>query len=131
MEEIIKFLTDNKVFYLATLDGDQARVRPMGFVMNYEGKLTFCTNNKKDMYKQMKAHPKIEICAASPEGKTLRIAGKVAFNPAREAKVKALEIMPHLKNMYSPDDGVFEIFYFESAVATFSDRKGNKREVKF
>jgi uncharacterized pyridoxamine 5'-phosphate oxidase family protein len=130
MEEIIKFLNDNKVFYLATVDGEQARVRPMGFVMNYEGKLSLGTSNKKDMYKQMKAHPWIEICAASPEGKTLRVSGKVIFNPAREAKVKALEIMPHLKNMYSPDDGIFEIFYFESGIAVFSDMKGNKREVK-
>jgi uncharacterized pyridoxamine 5'-phosphate oxidase family protein len=130
MEEIIKFLTDNKVFYLATVDGDQARVRPMGFVMNYEGKLSFCTNNKKDMYRQMKARPNIEICAASPEGKTLRVTGKAVFNPAREAKVKALEIRPNLKGMYSADDGVFEVFYFESGVATFSDMQGNKREVK-
>ncbi|MDR2029213.1 MAG: pyridoxamine 5'-phosphate oxidase family protein, partial [Treponema sp.] len=63
IEEIIKFLLENKVFFLATIQGDQPRVRPMGFVMEYEGKLSLCTNNRKDMYRQMKENPKIEICA--------------------------------------------------------------------
>jgi uncharacterized pyridoxamine 5'-phosphate oxidase family protein len=102
----------------------------MGFVMEYEGKLSLCTNNRKDMYRQMKENPKIEICASSPEGKTLRVAGTVAFNPARAAKEKALEIMPDLKGLYSPDDGIFEIFYFESGPAVFSDMQGGRREIR-
>jgi uncharacterized pyridoxamine 5'-phosphate oxidase family protein len=130
MKEIIKFLQDSKVFYLATADGDQPRLRPMGFVMEYAGKLSFGTNNKKDMFKQMKANPKIEICACSADGKTLRVSGPVGFNSEREAKVQALEINPHLKNMYSADDGIFEIFHFEKALAVFSDMQGNKREVR-
>ncbi|MDR3342789.1 MAG: pyridoxamine 5'-phosphate oxidase family protein [Treponema sp.] len=129
MDEVIKFLQENKVFFLATLEGDQPRVRPMGFVMVYEGKLSFCTNNKKNMYKQLKANPKIEISATSPDGHTLRVSGKVAFNTTRAAKEKALEIMPNLKGMYSPDDGLFEIFHFESGIAVFSDMQGEKREV--
>jgi uncharacterized pyridoxamine 5'-phosphate oxidase family protein len=129
MEEIIKFLQDCKVFFLATAEGDQPRVRPMGFVMNYNGKLSFGTNNKKDMFKQMKANPKIEICASSQDGKWLRIYGSVAFNPDRAAKEKALEIVPSLKNMYSADDGIFEIFHFEKAVAVFSDMQGGKKEI--
>ncbi|AEF81603.1 pyridoxamine 5'-phosphate oxidase family protein [Leadbettera azotonutricia] len=130
MQEIIQFLNEAKVFYLATAEGDQPRVRPMGFVMEYEGKLCFCTNNKKEMYKQMKANPKIEISACGNEGKTLRIAGSVAFNTSREAKVKALEVNPHLKTMYSPDDGIFEVFYFIQGTAVFGDMKGGKKEVK-
>jgi uncharacterized pyridoxamine 5'-phosphate oxidase family protein len=130
MEEILKFLQDNQVFYLATVEGDQARVRPMGFVMIYKGKLTFGTNNKKPMFKQMKSSPKIEICSYSADGGWLRISGPVAFNPDREAKVKALEVAPNLKGMYSPDDGLFELFHFENALAVFSDMKGGGREVK-
>jgi uncharacterized pyridoxamine 5'-phosphate oxidase family protein len=129
MEEIIKFLQDCKVFYLATSEGDQPRVRPMGFAMNYNGKLSFGTNNKKDMFKQMKSNPKIEICACSQDGKWLRVCGSVAFNPDRAAKEKALEIVPSLKNMYSADDGIFEIFHFEKAVAVFSDMQGGKKEI--
>ncbi|MDR3249150.1 MAG: pyridoxamine 5'-phosphate oxidase family protein [Treponema sp.] len=130
MEEILKFLQDNKVFFLATVDGDQARVRPMGFIMIYNGKLTFGTNNKKPMFAQIKANPKIEICSCNADGAWLRVSGKVAFNPDRAAKEKALEVSPNLKRMYSPDDGVFELFHFESARAVFNDMKGGNREVQ-
>jgi uncharacterized pyridoxamine 5'-phosphate oxidase family protein len=128
MEEIIKFLTENPVFFLATADGNQPRLRPMGFVMNYEGKLSFCTNNKKDMYKQMKENPRIEIAAAAPDGRILRVSGTVAFNPARAAKQKALELMPQLAQRYSAEDGIFEVFHFETGTAVFSDLTGEKRE---
>ena len=129
MEEIIQFLQKAQTFFLATAEGEQPRVRPMGFVMNYEGKLSFGTNNKKEMFKQMQANPKIEICASTSDGKWLRICGTVAFNPDRAAKEKALEIVPFLKSMYSVDDGIFEIFHFEKATAIFSDMQGGKKEV--
>ena len=129
MEEILKFLQEAKVFYLATVDGDQPRVRPMGFVMIYKGKLYFSTNNTKEMYKQMKANPKVEMCALGAENKTLRIHGKVAFDTEREAKVKALETSPNLQKMYNADDNIFTLFYFESAKAVISEmRGGGKRE---
>jgi len=130
MEEVLKFLQNAKTFYLASVEKDQPRVRPMGFVMIYDGKLCFSTNNKKEMFKQMKANPKIEICASTPDGKWLRISGSVAFNSGRAVKEKALEIMPVLKNMYSADDSIFEIFHFENANAVFSDMQGGKKEVK-
>ena len=120
MEEVLKFLQDAKVFYLATVDGDQPRVRPMGFVMNYKNRLYFSTNNKKDMYNQMKANPKVEFCAMGENGKYLRISGKVAFDAERETKVKALEASAALQRMYNPDDGIFTLFYFESAKAVIS-----------
>jgi uncharacterized pyridoxamine 5'-phosphate oxidase family protein len=126
MKEVIQFLNDCKVYYLATLEGDQPRVRPLGFVMEYNGKLSFCTNNKKAMFKQMKLNPKVEISAASADGRTLRITGTVDFNPAREAKEKALEIMPMLKNMYSVDDGIFEIFYIKKGSAVITSMAGLK-----
>jgi uncharacterized pyridoxamine 5'-phosphate oxidase family protein len=128
MEEVIQFLRD-KVFYLATVEGDQPRLRPLGFVMDYKGKLSFCTSNKKEMFKQMRANPKVEIGAATADGKILRITGTVGFNPSRDARVKALEIMPALKDMYAPDDGVFEIFHIEQGAAVFIEISGEKREI--
>ena len=128
MEEILKFLQEARVFYLATVDGDQPRVRPMGFVMNHKGKLYFCTGNTKEMYKQMKANPKVEFCAMSADNKTLRIWGKIAFDNERETKVKALEAAPVLQGMYKADDGIFTLFYFESAKAVISDFGGGRKE---
>jgi uncharacterized pyridoxamine 5'-phosphate oxidase family protein len=130
MKEVLDFLTEAKVFFLATVEVDQPRVRPMGLVMDFEGKLCFGTNNKKEMYKQLKANPKMEIAATLPSGKTLRISGPVSFNAKREARVKALEIMPNLKSMYGPDDGFFEIFQFDRATAVFTDMTGGRKEVK-
>jgi uncharacterized pyridoxamine 5'-phosphate oxidase family protein len=131
MKEVLNFLSEAKVFFLATAEGDQPRVRPMGLAMEFEGKLCFGTNNKKEMYKQLKANPKMEIAATLPSGKTLRISGPVSFNTKREAKVAALEIAPFLKRMYGPDDGVFEIFQFDRATAVFSDMTGAAKEIKF
>ncbi len=131
MSKVLKFLQDSKVFFLATSDGDQARVRPLGFVMEYEGKISFCTSNTKSMSKQLKANPKAEISAVAGDHQTLRITGKVAFNPSKAAKEKALEVAPQLKRLYSADDGIFEIFHFEKgATALFTDMQGGREEIK-
>jgi uncharacterized pyridoxamine 5'-phosphate oxidase family protein len=130
MEEALKFLQEAKTFYLATTDGDQPRVRPMGFSMIYNGRLYFATNNTKPMYKQLAANPKIEICAFGPGGQWLRAWGKVVFDNDTAAQGKAFEISPNLKNMYAIGDGKFGLFYFENgSKATIENMKGEKKEV--
>jgi uncharacterized pyridoxamine 5'-phosphate oxidase family protein len=132
MDEVLKFLTDNRVFYVATVDGNMPKVRPFGFVMNYDGKLCFCTNNQKDVYKQLKANPNFEISSTSQDGTTwLRLRAKAVFNTSRETKKAALDTMPSLRKLYSEDDEIFEIFYADEAEATFADLSGNSRSVKF
>lgn len=130
LKEVLKFLTDNPTFYIATVDGDKPRVRPFGFVMEYEGKLHFCTNNQKNVYRQLKANPYFEVCTASPDGKWMRLTGKAVFNSTHAAKAKALEVMPSLKKMYSADDSIFEVFYVEDGEAVFCSMKGESRTVK-
>lgn len=131
MDEVLKFLTDNKVFYLATVNGDTPALRPFGFVMKYDNKLCFCTGNTKDVYKQLNANPKCQISATSPEGKWLRLNGNVVFNTTKEAQEAALNIMPMLKNIYKVGDGIFEIFYIDEAEATFYDMMTVSKKVKF
>ena len=129
MKEVLDFLNKVGVYYLATEEGDQPRVRPLGFVMEWQGKLTFCTGNKKNMYKQMVNNPKVEICGYDSEGNTLRICGRAVFATTEAAQAKALEVMPALKNIYSVGDGVFEIFYLDGAKAVLSNMKGESREL--
>jgi uncharacterized pyridoxamine 5'-phosphate oxidase family protein len=130
MEEVLKFLQEAKVFYLATVEGSQPRVRPMGFSMVYNNRLYFATNNTKEMYKQMKADSKIEICAFGPGGKWLRAWGKVVFDNEAATQEKALEVAPNLKNMYAVGDGKFALFYFESgSKATIEGMQGDKQEI--
>lgn len=130
MNEVLQFLKDNSVFYLATVDGDTPRVRPFGFVMEYDGKLCFCTSNQKKVYQQLQANPKVEICTASKTGEWLRLQGKAVFITSPETKKAALEAAPALSRMYSVDDSIFEIFYIDEGEATFSDLTGRSRTIK-
>ena len=112
MNEVLNFLNEAKVFFLATAEGDQARVRPFGFAMEYNGKLS---------------NPKAEISASTSDGRWIRISGKAVFCTTRDAKAKALEFMPSLRAMYSEDDDVFEIFYLDDATASILSFGGENK----
>ncbi len=119
MQRILDFLKSAGTYYLATIDGDQARVRPFGTINEFEGKLYIQTGKVKDVSKQLHANPKAEICAFK-DGTWLRVAGTFVEDDRREARVAMLESYPELKAMYSPDDGNTEVFYIKDATATFS-----------
>ena len=119
MERVLKFLKDAETYYLATVDGDQPRVRPFGTAHVFEGKLYIQTGKVKDVSKQLHANPKAEICAFK-DGEWLRVAGELVEDDRRKARVSMLEAYPSLQKMYSADDGNTEVFYFKDAIATFS-----------
>ena len=119
LERVCRFLDDAKTYYLATVEGDQPRVRPFGTALLYDGKLYIQTGKVKPVSKQLAANPKAEICAFHG-GKWLRVAGELINDDDRDVKVAMLEKMPSLKAMYSPDDGNMQMLYFKNAVATFS-----------
>lgn len=129
MNEVLEFLTQNPTFYIATIDGDQARVRPFGAVMEYEGKLYFGTNNTKPVFKQLTANPKVEISTTSQKGEWIRLTGKAVVDSRKEVKVAMLEAMPSLKNMYKADDDIFEVFYLADAVAVFNSFSGKSKTI--
>ncbi len=129
MQQVLDLLNKAGVYYLATAEGDQPRVRPIGFVMECGGKLAFCTGNKKAMCKQLAANPKVEICAYDGQGNMLRICGEAIFATSAETQQKALDVMPALKNLYSVGDGVFEIFYLDKAKAVCSNMSGETQEL--
>lgn len=119
MKRVEKFLKDAEVYYLATVDGDQPRVRPFGTAHIFEDKLYIQTGKAKDVYKQISDNPKVEICAVKG-GDWLRISGELVEDDRREARVAMLDAYPQLKQMYDPDDGNTVVYYFENATATFS-----------
>jgi uncharacterized pyridoxamine 5'-phosphate oxidase family protein len=129
MNEVLTFLLDNKTFYIATVEGNIPKVRPFGFVMEFEGKLYFGTSNQKPVYKQLKANPNFEISTTSKTGDWLRLKGKAVFNSNQKTKQAALDVMPALSKMYSVDDSIFELFYIEDGEATFNDMKGSSRTI--
>lgn len=119
MNTAFEFIKASPVFHIATVDGAKARVRPFGFIMKRNDKLYFCTNKTKDVYKQLKKNPDIEI---SDMGNNvwLRIRGRIAFDETREAKAQAFEESANLLRIYpkGADDETFVTFYFTEAVAT-------------
>lgn len=130
MNEVLEFLKDNPTFYIATIDGDQARVRPFGAVIEYEGKLYFCTNNTKSVFKQLIANPKVEISTVSPKGEWIRLTGKAVVDSSSEAKSAMLEGNPSLKQMYSLEDKTFEVFYLSDAVAVINSFSSNPKTIE-
>jgi len=120
MEKALEFLKESSTFYLATMDGDQPRVRPFGAVFEYEGRLYIVTNNTKKCFKEMIENPKVEISSMNKKGQWIRVTGEVALDDRREVKELALEAYPSLKSMYSVDDGIFAVLYFTKGTATIS-----------
>ena len=130
MQEVYDFLKKAGTYYLATVEGDQPRVRPFGTVNIFEGKLYIQTGKVKPCSKQMLANPKIEICAFTG-CEWLRIAAKAVEDDRVEAKESMLEAYPNLKAMYSATDDNTQVLYLKDAVATFSSFTAPSREVRF
>ena len=130
MNEVYEFLKEAQTYYLATAEGDQPRVRPFGTVDIFEDKLYIQTGKIKPVSKQIKANPKVEICAFK-DGEWLRLAGELVEDDRREARVSMLEAYPTLKAMYDPDDGNTEVFYFRNAKATFASFTKAPETVEF
>lgn len=130
MKEVIEFLQANPVQYLATIGRDgKAKCRPFMFCFEKEDKLWFCTNNKKDVYKDMKINPEVEICVSSSEYAWIRLNGTVVFENNMEVKEGCME-NPIVKGQYqNASNPIFEVFYLENAKATIADFSGNQPRV--
>ena len=130
MDKVLKFLKDAETYYLATVEGDQPRVRPFGTAHIFEGKLYIQTGKVKDVSKQLHQNPKAEICAFK-NGEWLRVSGKLIEDDRNEARQSMLDAYPSLQKMYKADDGNTEVFYFEEATAIFSSFTHEPEVIKF
>lgn len=130
MERVCEFLQKANVFYVATVDGDQPRVRPFGIAHIIDGKLCIMTGKKKPVSRQITANPKVEICACK-DGEWVRIAGELAEADSMEMRRKMLDAYPFMKKTYAADDGNMQLLYFKNAVATFESFSGEPEVVNF
>ncbi len=119
MEKVYEFIKDAETYFLATLEGDQPRVRPFGTIHIFEGKLYIQTGKVKAVSHQIMDHPKVELCALK-DGKWVRVAGTLVEDDRREARKSMLDAYPSLRDQYDEDDGNTQVFYFQDATATFS-----------
>ncbi len=130
MQEVCEFLKKCGTYYLATVEGDQPRVRPFGTANIFDGKLYIQTGKTKEVSKQIQKNPKVEICGMA-EGKWIRVAGELVRDDRIEAKQSMLDAHPSLKNMYSAEDDNTEVLYFKNATATISSFTEAPRTITF
>lgn len=126
MEEIVKFLSENPVQYLATVGCDgKAKCRPFMFAFEKDNKLWFGTNNKKDVYADMKKNPYVELSVSSPNYAWIRLSGKVIFENNMKIKEEFMA-NPMIKGQYNTaDNPIFEVFYLDNVHAVIADMSGN------
>ena len=130
MERVCQFLKDAGVYYLATVENDQPRVRPFGTAHIFENKLYIQTGKVKPCSRQILANPKVEVCAFH-QGAWVRIAGELVEDDRVEAKKSMLDAYPNLRGMYDEKDGNTQVLYFKNAVATFASFGSPPEVVKF
>ena len=127
MKEVVDFLKNNPVQYLATVGRDEkAKCRPFMFLMEHDGKLWFGTNSTKEVYSDMQENPHVEVCVATSEFAWIRVAGKAAFEDNVAVKEACMQI-PMLKAQYeSADNPIFKVFYLAEGSAVIADMSGSE-----
>ena len=119
MNKVVEELKKVKIFYIATIDGDQPRVRPFGTINIYEDKLYIQTSKQKNVSKQIQNNNKVEICGFK-NGEWIRLSGELVRDDRIEAKKDMLDHYPNLRGMYSESDDNTEVLYFKNGIATIS-----------
>ena len=130
MKEVQEFLKECGVYYLATVDGNQPRVRPFGTAEIFEDHLYIQTGKKKDVSKQIEKNPNVEICGFK-DGKWIRVFGKLVRDDRVEAKKDMLDKNPSLRGMYNEKDDNTEVLYFESGEAVISSFTEEPKVIHF
>lgn len=128
MKRVHDFLKKAEVYYLATVEGDQPRVRPFGTINEFEGKLYIQTGKIKPTSRQLAANPKAEICACMGD-EWLRVACELIEDDRFEARKDMLDAYPELRAMYNEDNT--QVLYMKNVVATFSSFTKEPEVVKF
>ena len=130
MEEVQEFLKECGVYYLATTEGDQPRVRPFGTAEIFEDHLYIQTGKSKNVSKQIEKNPKVELCGFK-DGKWIRVTGELVRDDRVEAKKNMLDKNPNLRGMYDENDPNTEVLYFKNAVAVISSFTEAPKTIEF
>lgn len=138
IQDCIEFSNQNPVCYLATTDGDQPRVRALGFWFADKTGFYFQTSSNKEFTQQLKKNPKTEVCFYKHEGligTMLRIAGEVEFINDLRFREKALNDRPFLKSfglaVDSPNLVLFKISHGKAYFWTMETNLKPKEFIEF
>ncbi len=118
MSKINDFLSEAGVFFLATTESNQPRVRPLGAHLEMDDKVIFGVGDFKNVYKQMVANPLVEIVACKQDGHWMRYTGKAVFETDGKYAEAMLDGAPHLRSIYNDETGNrMMCFHIEDATA--------------
>jgi pyridoxamine 5'-phosphate oxidase len=128
-KDCVKFANENKTCYLATVEGDQPRVRAMGMLYADETGFYFNTEHPKALASQLKSNQKVEVCYFA-RGRMMRVSGKVEFIDDIAIRTKFYEARPFLKGLgiNSPDDPALVVFAIRRGEAFFWTMAENTKE---
>lgn len=134
MNEVVRlsnYLAKAGVFYLATIEGDQPKVRPLGFQMVVDDVLYFGVGDYKDVYKQLVKNPKLEICATI-ESEFVRYYGEAEFVDDENLVEEAFKVLPMMKKIYNERTGnKLKLFRVKNAVAEYRSMLNVEERIEF
>ena len=128
MQRVFDFLKSCGTYYLATVEGDQPRVRPFGTINLFENKLYIQTGHVKPIAHQIEANPKVEMCAFNGK-EWIRVCGVLVEDTRIEAKKSMLDAYPNLRAMYDENDGNTAVYYIKDGKATISSFTTQPEEI--
>ena len=132
MQEVQAYLKECGAFFIATADGDQPHVRAFGVSEIIDGRLYIMTGKVKDVYKQIAANGKFEICALKKSGSEwMRLSGTLVNDETLAVKEEFLNRNESLKSMYKADDDNMAVLYITNATARFCSFSAPERKVGF
>ena len=130
IQKVDELLTKAQVFYLATVDGDKPKVRPLGFHLLYEDKIYFGVGTFKEVYKQLEANQNVEIAAWDGEH-FLRYYGEADLSENQEVVDRAFEIMPEIKQAYEANGWEMGVFFLNNATAEIRNMMAIEESFEF
>ncbi|MBR3290014.1 MAG: pyridoxamine 5'-phosphate oxidase family protein [Clostridia bacterium] len=131
MQEVYEFLKACRIYYLATVEGDQPRVRPFGTIDLFEGKLYIQTGKSKAVARQMTENPKIEISATAPDGRWIRVTAEAVLDDNLAAQTHLLNAYPELGSLYQPGDGNTQVYFLQNGVAQICSFTAPPKQITF
>ncbi len=128
LQDVAAFLEKEGYFYLATVENDGARVRPLKYVMVADNKLLFVTSSKKEMYPQLVKNPNVELSRTATDGSAyLRYKGKAVLCADADVKAKLLELQPSFGKKFGEDTA---LFFVEPEMVGIFPMKGGQAKTK-
>jgi len=133
MNQVVKYLNQNKVVQFSTIKDGEVVMRPFTFIFEKDGQYIFYTDNTKEVFNELKANPTAGFGVMGQDMNWVRVRGKVGFSDSPELKEEVFKAHPLLEKLYvSSDNPIFEIFCIYDGVASLHNYTGSViEEIKF